>query len=63
MALHTIMAQFIPGDNTVYVAGFTPEIESFTYETLTEAETKLAELQAIETGSREYYIYSYEQSV
>lgn len=63
MALHTIMRQLIPGDNTVYVAAFTPDVESFTYETLTEAQTKLAELQAAETGSREYYVYSYEQSV
>ena len=57
------MGQLTPGDNTVYVAGFVSGIESFTYETLTEAQTKLAELQAVETGSREYYIYSYEQSV
>ena len=63
MALHTIMRQLIPGDNTVYVAAFTPDVESFTYETLEEAQTKLAELQAAETGSRAYYIYSYEQSV
>ena len=63
MTLHTIMAQFTPGISTVYVAGFISDVESFTYETLAEAEVKLTELQAAETGSRSYYIYTYEQSI
>lgn len=63
MALHTILGQLIPGDNTVYIAQLTPEVDSFTYETLEEAQIKLTELQTVETGSRQYYIYSYEQSI
>lgn len=61
MTLHTIMGQLIPGNSTVYIAQLTPEVDSFTYETLEEAQAKLAEFQTVETGSREYYIYSYEQ--
>jgi hypothetical protein len=55
------MGQLIPGNSTVYIAQLTPEVDSFTYETLEEAQAKLAEFQTVETGSREYYIYSYEQ--
>ena len=59
MTFHTIMKQFTPGDNTVYVALSVPDIDYNTYATLVEAEVKLAEVRAAETGSREYRIYSY----
>ena len=59
MTFHTIMGQFIPGDDTVYVALSVPDIDYNTYATLIEAEVKLAEVRDAETGSREYRIYSY----
>ena len=59
MTFHTIMGQFIPGDDTVYVALSVPDIDYNTYATLVEAEVKLAEVRDAETGSREYRIYSY----
>lgn len=59
MTFHTIMGQFIPGDNTVYVALSVPDIDYNTYATFVEAEVKLAEVRDAETGSREYRIYSY----
>ena len=62
MTFHTIMGQFIPRDDTVYVALSVPDIDYNTYATLVEAEVKLAEVRDAETGSREYRIYSYEQN-
>lgn len=61
MALHSIMGQLIIGDDKVYVAQIVGDIESFTYETLEEAQIKLKELQDLEINGRKYYIMSYEQ--
>lgn len=59
MAYYTIAGQLIPGDDTAYVALSDPDIDSNTYQTLEEAQIRLAEVQAAETGSRQYYIHSY----
>ena len=59
MTHHTIASQLIPGDDKAYVALGIPDIDYNTYTTLAEAEIKLAEARAAETGSREYRIFSY----
>ena len=59
MLFNTIMKQLITGDDSVYVALSEPDIDSNTYQTLEEAQVKLAEIEAIETENRKYYIYSY----
>ena len=59
MTFHTIAGQLIPGDDKAYVALSVPDIDYNTYATLAEAQAKLAEVRAAETGSREYRIFSY----
>jgi hypothetical protein len=59
MTYHTIAGQLVPGDDKAYVALSIPDIDYNTYATLVEAEVKLLEVRAAETGSREYHIYSY----
>ena len=59
MTYHTIAGQLVPGDDTAYVALSVPDIDYNTFATLAEAEVKLAEVRAAETGSRQYRIYSY----
>lgn len=59
MAFYTIAGQLIPGDSSAWVALSDPDIDSNTFSTLEEAQAKLTEVQAAETGSRQYYIHSY----
>lgn len=59
MTFHTIAGQLVPGDSSAWVALSVPDIDYNTYATLAEAEVKLAEVRAAETGSREYRIVSY----
>lgn len=59
MAFYTVTKQLIPGDNSAWVALSDPDIDSNTFNTLEEAQAKLIEVQAAETGSRQYSIHSY----
>lgn len=59
MTFYTVIKQLNPGDSTAWVAVSDPDIDSNTFSTLEEAQTKLAEVQAAETGSRQYTIHSY----
>jgi hypothetical protein len=59
MTHHTIAGQLVPGDDKAYVALSVPDIDYNTYTTLAEAEVKLLEVRAAETGIREYRIFSY----
>lgn len=59
MALYTIAGQLTPGDSSAWIALSNPDIDSNTFSTLEEAQVKLTEIRAAETGSRQYYIHSY----
>ena len=61
MIVHTVMAQWTPGDNSFYTSQLVKDADPWTYETLAEAEAKMAELKAADNTVREYYINSYEQ--
>jgi hypothetical protein len=56
---YTVITQFTPGDNSLYVSQLVRGVESWTYTSETEAQTKLDELIAADSSGRVYKIISY----
>ena len=56
---YTVMAQFIPGDDNVYVSQLIKGEQSWTYTNEEEAQAKLNELVSADTSERVYKIVSY----
>ena len=57
--MYQIQMQFIPGNNSIWVARLTPEDPIYQYDNEAEAQAKADELQANDPTGRQYRVVHY----
>ena len=55
---YIIQKQFIPGNDQIWVTKLTPNDEEFIFDTLSEVQSKIEELEAADQDGRKYRLIS-----